>query len=72
MSNIKNKVTELSINERVRLIYKAIAESIRTVGATGQIKPDFHSVWYDRMAGVFVEAIKEIDNRLSVIESGVL
>ena len=26
MSNIKNKVTELSINERVRLIYKAIAE----------------------------------------------
>jgi hypothetical protein len=41
-------------------------------GASGQIIPDFHSVWYDRMAGVFVEAIKEIDYRLRVVESGVL
>ena len=42
------------------------------LGATGQTIPDFHSVWYDRMAGVFVEAIKEIDYRLRVVESGVL
>jgi hypothetical protein len=42
------------------------------LGATGQTISDFHSVWYDRMAGVFVEAIKEIDYRLRVVESGVL
>ena len=52
--------------------FPALVTSGDAVGYDGQNIPDFHTVWYDRMAGVFVEAIKEIDQRLRVVESGVL
>ena len=30
---------------------------------------DFHWVWYDRMAGVFVQAVKELNQRISDLEN---
>jgi len=52
--------------------FPALVGSGDAVGYDGQNISDFHFVWYDRMAGVFVEAIKELDTRLRVVESGVL
>ena len=52
--------------------FPALVATGEKIGFSGQSIPDFHSVWYDRMAGVFVEAIKEIDYRLRTVESGLL
>jgi hypothetical protein len=58
--------------QNVKEQFPALVTSGVTSGYDGQNITDFHSVWYDRMAGVFVEAIKEIDFRLRVVESGLL
>ena len=58
--------------QNVQEQFPALVTSGNAVGYDGEDIPDFHSVWYDRMAGVFVEAIKEIDYRLRVVESGIL
>jgi hypothetical protein len=43
-----------------------VAETLAS-GDYGTIE-DFHSVFYGRMAGVFVQAIKEIDARVKILE----
>ena len=44
--------------QNVKEQFPALVTSGVTSGYDGQNITDFHSVWYDRIAGVFVEAIK--------------
>jgi hypothetical protein len=50
-------------------MYPEMVESGEAIGGTGQVIPDFMTVSYERLVTVLLEAVKELDTRVTALEN---